>query len=429
MKNVLIICSYYPPSRAVGAIRPAKFAKYLPEFGWQPIILTLPATQPAEDVPEESAPIPVYTVPAPTLNALYTLGRQLFPRQAIHRSGKSDPAQRESSFASRAENIDNWLFIPDKLVTWLPFAASKGLRIASAHRIQAILSTSPYPTCHLVAKRLSQRLACPWVADFRDPWLTNPFNHYPTALHKKAHAVLEGKVIRSANQVVTISEPICQDFIERYPDQSRSKFKIVYNGYDSADFLGLEVRRASQDKVHIVHSGSFYGGRDPLTFLQAVSLFTSSDLKTIKVTFLGRGIQPLQPVINELGLGETVLLQEFLPYRKSLQFLKDADILLLIPGPGKGTLTTKVYEYLGVGKYILALAPSSNSAMTSLLKKANLGLVVDPDSPEEIFKRLSQLIQAVRSGSKPEPNRQFIEQFDRRELTRRLAQILDESTQ
>jgi glycosyltransferase involved in cell wall biosynthesis len=419
MHNILIICSYYPPSRAVGAIRPAKFAKYLPEFGWQPIILTVP-------IKHTATTVPVYTATAPTFEALYTMGRSLFPRKPADHFGETDRSGGEKSFTGRAESVNRWFFFPDKLAAWLPFAVSKGLEIAKTHSVQAILSTSPYETCHLVAKHLSQRLRCPWIADFRDPWLTNPFVKYPTGLHRKVHAALESGVIRSASRVVTVSKPIHRDFVERYPDQKRDKFAIIYNGYDSEDFVGLESQRNPQDNiVHIIHSGTFYEGRNPLTFLQALSLFDRPDLKGIEVTFLGEDTLPLRSAIKEFGLDETVVLKSHVPYRQSLQHLKDADIFLLLPGPGQGALTTKLFEYLRLGKFILALVPAG-SAVIEVLKEAGTGLVVDHDSPGEIFRGLSHLIERIRLGDSPKLNWDFIERFDRRELTSQLAQILDE---
>lgn len=425
MKKVLLITPYFPPSASAGAIRPAKFAKYLPEFDWQPIIIT--PNQEQGDISNE-AEFPVYSVRFPDLEKLFGLARSLFPKS----KGQSNTAAKSAptvSLRTRREVFTEWL-IPDDRITWVPFAIKQGLAVEKTHSCQAVLTTAPQFSCHLVGLFLARRLNCPWIADFRDPWLTNPFIRYPTSFHKRIHAILEGKVIKSANRVITISEPIRQDFLSRYPDQNHHKFNVIYNGYDSEDFVGLETRPDPPDKkIHIIHTGTFYGQRNPNSFLQVLRLLDPFYLKHIKITFLGRNASVLQSIINQLELDQVVTLKEFLPHRQSLQHLIEADILLLIPGPGSGTLTTKLFEYLNAGKFIFALVPPDNKGLISLLTESNLGFVVDPDSPDEISSGLSLLIQMVRSGQRPKPNWEFIQQFDRKRLTGQLAQILDKITQ
>jgi glycosyltransferase involved in cell wall biosynthesis len=420
MKRVLIISSSFYPFSSVGAIRPTKFAGLLPEFGWQPVVITR-AVQGAD--PEE-IDVPVYRALAPDLASLYGLGRRLFPTRrrlsatktkAVHLSG------------SRSETLQSWLFVPDEAVLWLPFAIRLGLRAAREQPIDAIFSTSPRHSGHLVAWTLRKLLNQPWVADFRDPWVTNPFMLCPTRLHRAAHSCLERMVVRAADRVIAISDLLREDFLSRYPDEPADKFITITNGFSPEDFTGLLPAEKSDDgRLRIVHNGRlFYAGKDPRPFLQAVKLLAGDSRFPAEVILVGTAPRDLRPILDELGLEDIVRVYDFMPHRESLRYLLSADILLVVQGPGRTNLAAKTFEYLSTGKPILALAPRGGS-VDQLLSEANVGLVIDSESPQEIAAGLLELIRRVREGEKPEPNWEFIRQFTRRNLTRRLVDCLDQ---
>jgi glycosyltransferase involved in cell wall biosynthesis len=422
MKNVLLITSHILPSEHVGAVRPTKFAKYLPEFGWRPVILTPKRNRESDKI---EADIPIYYARFPNPDRIFALGRRLFPKLASLPPTNSKKTPK-IEFFSRKQVFVDWLFIPDEEVTGVPFAVKKGLEIAKTYCIDAIFATGMYFSCHLIGLILSRSLKCPLIVDFRDPWLTSPFFYYPTKIHRRIHAILEGKVVESSARVITVSKPIYQDFLERYPDQNPDKFQVIHNGYDSEDFVDLEPLPVSKNTIEIVHSGSLYPGREPMSFLQAVTLLDSSILKRIKITFLGRNALGLRSVVEQLGLQDIIALKDYMPYYQSLEYISGATILVVLPGLGHGSLTTKLFEYLKMGKFILALSPPCNKALPEVLENANVGLVVDSDSPDRIAKGLTHLVRMVDSGAEVEPNWTYIEQFDRKNLTGQLAQVLNE---
>jgi glycosyltransferase involved in cell wall biosynthesis len=421
VRNVLVVASHVL-SAGVGSLRVVKFLKYLPEFGWQPVVLTRNA---GEQVDSGRIQAPVYQAMAPGLEPLYALGRRLFPTQPYRQPAGQDSVSQATMLTGRSQRLQSWLLVPDEAILWVPFAVRLGLRVAREHRVDAIFSTSPRDSSHLVAGSLSQRLGLPWAADFRDPWVSSPFVTFPTPLHRKLHTALERRVIEQSDLVIAISEPIQQDFVARYGPKLKSKSAVIYNGYDPEDFVGLVPRRTPGTlPVRILHSGTFYNVRTPWSFLQALKLLTPAQLKEIEVHFLGATEPIVRSAVAALGLQDTVTLINPVPYRDSLQSMLDADLLLLIPGSGEGTVTTKVFEYMATGKPILSLTSAGNSA-AMLLAQANVGVVVDPDSPAEIAAGLLQLAQRARAGQLPQPNWDFIRQFNRRELTRQLALCLD----
>jgi glycosyltransferase involved in cell wall biosynthesis len=430
MKNVLLVTSFFPPAIGAGAVRMMKFAKFLPEFGWNPLVLTVPATQPAGDASLDNNAC-VYRAAFPSPDPLFALGRRLLPRRTIKQPPNvADMTEKEKTFLGRSQFLSSWFLVPDELAMWVPFAVGLGLRIAREHGVEGIVSSSPVQSCHLVAWALSKWLGCAWVADLRDPWVTNPFFLYPTRLHREINTILERIVITHAHYVVTVSEVLRDDLVARYPTLDAGKFQLIPNGFDPDDFvdsLPLSISNRD-DSVRIVHSGIlFYEGKDPFPFLQAVkSLAGEQGLKDVEIHFAGVPVDKFEPVIQGMGLSRIVKLTNLVPYKKGLEHVLNADILLLISGPGRGVLTTKVFEYLAAFKPILALTPSEG-ALADLLRQANVAEIVDPDSPQAIADGLRKLIGQARTGYRLAPNREFIQQFSRRNQTRLLVECLDDA--
>jgi glycosyltransferase involved in cell wall biosynthesis len=432
MKNVLLVTNFFPPAIGAGAVRMMKFAKFLPEFGWNPLVLTVPTSQPADDASTDKG-VGVYRATTPSFGLLFALGRRFFPRRTIKQPPNvANFTEKEKAFLGRSQFLSSWFLVPDELITWLPFAIGLGLKIARQHKVEAIVSSSPAQSCHLVAWALSKRLGCAWVADFRDPWVTNPFFLYPTRLHHEINAMFERLVITQAHRVVTVSEVWKDEWVARYPTLDANKFRLIPNGFDPDDFVDSPpLSTPNRDgPIRIVHSGIlFYEGKDPFPFLQAVkSLAGEQGLKGVEIQFVGVPVDKFEPVIQEMGLSHIVRLTEPLPYKKSLEYVRNADILFLISGPGRGVLNAKVFEYLAAFKPILGLTPPAG-ALADLLSHTNVAVVVDPDSPQDIAAGLMKLVEQVRTGQVPDPDREFVQQFSRHSQTRLLAECLGEAEQ
>jgi glycosyltransferase involved in cell wall biosynthesis len=423
VKNVLIISNNFPPVVGAGTVRVTKFAKFLPEFGWKPLVLTTPAHQSKRSTETNPSQYQVYRVTWPNFTPLFTLTRRLFPKHV-----KQPTSPHYSSFQGRSRQLTSWFLLPDELITWIPFAVLSGLSIARKCKIDAIVSSSPLQSNHLAALVLSKLLRCAWIADFRDPWATHPFFLYPTWLHRWLNAALERLVVNHASYVITVTHSWLQEFLSRYPEQGADKFQMIPNGFDPDDFPTDSDPTKQVSCVKIVHSGKlFYDGKNPFGFLQAVKLLVAQHkLSNLEVHFVGVPVDKLEPVIHSMDLDHIVKLSELLPHKKSLAYVQNADILLLISGPQKGLINAKAFEYMATCKPILALTPA-DSESARLLKQTNLAEIVDPDSPQAIAEKLELLINRRRNGFSFNPNREFIQQFNRRTQARRLADYLDEA--
>jgi len=409
MRKVLVVAYYFPPFGGGGVQRTAKFAKYLPEFGWCPVVLTVDERHVGlrdSSLEEEGAPhIPVYRTSA----LLFPLG-----------------------FPWRLRNfIGRWLLLVDQQVGWLPFAVRHGLEIVRREGVEAIYTTSAPYTAHLIGLQLKKRTGLPWVADFRDPWVGNFSSRFPTSLHERIARWLERQVVGAADRLIVVSEPMRRALLTRHPHLGFDEVQVLTNGYDPTDFEGVEPFGQDDDRLVILYSGSFYGERQtPFYFLQAIQRALDKGqipCQEIRVLFVGSMNPAFQRQIEELHLSDVVTILGYVTHRQSVGYLLGADVLLLIIGSGPGSeavFTGKIFEYLAAGKPILALVPPGVAA--DLVREAQAGVVVEPEDTQAIADQTAILYQQWRRSTLTiASNQEVIAHYDRRRLTADLAAILD----
>jgi glycosyltransferase involved in cell wall biosynthesis len=269
------------------------------------------------------------------------------------------------------------------------------------------------------------------VADFRDPWLGNFYADFVTPIHRAICARLEREIVSTANHVLTVSEPMRQQFLARYPDLPPTRFITLPNGFDPADFE--DVKPAKRDaRFTLVYTGSLYGKRQSARpFLTALRHALDRDLiarTDICVRFVGNTGYELARLVTEWGLDDVVELTGYLPHAEMIAQQLCADALLLIIGAGPGSdivFTGKIFEYLAAGKSILALIPTGAAA--DLLAKARVGHIVPPDNPDLIASTLIELFAAWRGGQlSASPDPALLSRYNRRRQTGELAHILNE---
>jgi glycosyltransferase involved in cell wall biosynthesis len=397
-----------------GVQRTLKFVKYLPGCQWRPIVVTphqskLRLTD--EDLAAE-VPSQAHIVRTADLGLPGWLPWRL-----------------------RAW-ITRWLLVVDEHIGWYFFALRDSMQIIREESVQAVYSTSAPYTAHLIAYRLKQRTNLPWIADFRDPWVDNFSANFPTQFHRRLAEKLEGKVQQFADQVLVVSEPMRQAIFARHPSTPPAKVIVLPNGYDPEDFSALPteaIQTASEiGRFLIVYSGSFYGRRQtPQYFLQALKQsLQDQDIsrERLRVRFVGNTGKHTLDLIASMGLQDVCQVTGYLPHRQSLVHLMAGDVLLLIIGRGPGSQTVftgKIFEYLASRKTILCLADPGAAA--DLVQEAHAGIVVDPQDIQAIATQITHLYQQWENGMlQGQPNSGVVQRYDRRLLTTRLADILNE---
>jgi glycosyltransferase involved in cell wall biosynthesis len=375
--KVLIVSFYFPPAGGGGVQRPLKLAQYLPAMGIETHVL-------APDDPRW----------------IHRDSEVRAPTQAwVHRSRYFGPSggrpaeilvgtQGVERALLRARLQARRLVLPDENASWALTAIPAAIRIVREHGIDAVLTTSPPGSTHLVGAAVKRATGVRWLADLRDSLVAHAHRRADSAA-TKAKASVQGRVARLvasyADAVMCVSEAIGEETRALGP---RGEVVTIPNGCDFDDVVGLE--RSPSDRFRITHAGSFFGRRDPRPFLQALH---DSGLD-VSARFLGDFRPADRAWAESLGLGERLELIPYAPRSAALALQRDSEaLLLLIPeadGRGRGVLSGKVFEYIAVGRPILAAVPPDGAA-AELIRATRAGVVVPPDDVDALRAALVEL--------------------------------------
>lgn len=433
MKNILVVAYYFPPSGGPGVQRVLKHVKYLPDFGYNPIVLTVEgANYPAideslfEQIPEGTI-IKRTTIPEP-----YNIYRKFLGLAADAPTDVNTIKQEgsKSDFKNRvAEFIRATFFIPDARVGWLKTARPAVRELVRKHNIQAVYSSSPPYTVSLIARYAKRKFKLPWVAGFRDPWtgfISSPKRWFlPAWIDKR----MEYTVFNEADQIECAWRGIVEDVIRKFPELLHDKFHHVPNGFDSDDFPN--VTKTRNEKFTITYTGSMYGRRNPKSLFEAVQKLVDAGRvwpEKLLFRFVGRFGDEIHEIFKNSGFMEQIEVIDYVPHKKSLEHLMTSDVLLLIVDESKESnkiVPGKVFEYIGVKRPIIAIAPD-DSEIADLIAYANSGKSAHQSDIEQLAAHFKAQYDLWYQGTQYfEPDIEIVESFERREATRQLAEILD----
>jgi glycosyltransferase involved in cell wall biosynthesis len=446
-KKVLMIAYFFPPVggiAAAGSQRTLKFAKYLPQYSWEPIILTV--RESSYDAYLALDPTLLERVPANTkiirsavvrwLTKLLELKNRRRPT-AAGQTQVSAPTQLNhgSNGKSRLQTLKDavtGLFeIPDGEIGWLVPGVAAGRRAVKREAIDVIYATGKPWTAHLIGAVLKRLTGKPLVVDFRDPWMTNPFREEMSGLRDGIEGYMERKVVETADVVVTNTQALKDEFMERYPSEPAGKFVALLNGFDPEDGQLAASLRVDPDKFTITHTGFLYGKRDPRLFLEAIALLIETqrvDRGKIRVCLVGSVELPYDLVgyLHGRGLDDVVRLVTQVPYQQSLQYLANSDALLLLQPGTKTQVPSKLFEYIALGKPILTISPR-DGATSRLVQENSLGTVADAENVDEIAAAVEQLYRSWRHGPEAYCAKGHArDKFDVKNVTAVLSKKLDD---
>jgi glycosyltransferase involved in cell wall biosynthesis len=270
----------------------------------------------------------------------------------------------------------------------------------------------------------------PWVADFRDEWTNNAFvkayNYNLMRIRKEKH--MERRVFEMADSVV-INTPFMRDNSVRDNPDLAYKFRVIPNGFDREDFEGI-TNGEPNDKFTLTYTGLIYGNTSPETVFKALSTLLDEkkiDPAKIKLCFVGRFKEGnLTQMAKAYNVLEMIEILPYLSHRESIKKLMMSDALLLLLGKGTDAIYTgKLMEYINTGKPILASVPA-NGAAAALIKETGTGFIADCDDIETTARHIQTLYESWLAGEKPiSPNIKLISRYERRELTKELANIFN----
>ena len=436
MKNLLIIAYYFPPSGGPGVQRVLKHIKYLPEFGWNPIVLTVENGEYQAIDNSLLKEIPENTIVRKSrIFEPYDIYRKFTGRkkgEALDVNNIKNDNQK-SPFVDRiAELIRATIFIPDARIGWFFSAKKEAKKILNEYKIDAIYSSSPPYTCSVIANSLQKETKLPWVAGFRDPWtgfLTTPNRWFlPAAIDRS----MEHSVFKNATAIEAAWHGIIKDALGKYEDLDETKFHHVPNGYDSSDFPDGEYTR--NEKFTLTYTGSLYGRRNPKSLFEAIEKLIQMgkiDKEKLKLVFVGRFGEEVLEMFENASFKECIETVGYVTHKESISYLIKSEALLLIVDEAKESeeiVPGKVYEYLGTMRPLFAIAPNE-SAIAELIYETDAGLVAHQSEIDRIAENFFVYYHHwEKSLPLTQPNLKAIEQYERRNASKKLAEILDEVT-
>jgi len=381
-KKVLIISYLWPPMEGVGLIRASKFAKYLPEYGWEPIVLTVKTaaeTDPAGRILADGVKV-FRSDYADVVDNLKKAAGGIRPGKKNGISGGLGQGGDERKMRG-SSLIREMVTIPDEKIGWYRFALEEGKAIIEKENVDAILSTSPPETTHLIARALKSKYGIPWIADLRDLWAEDHFRQRPfikTALLR----IMERRVLAAADAVITVSEPWANVLAKSLGTRG-GRVHVIENGFDEEDFEGL--MHGGNKKLTITYMGKLHKDHQPVeSFFWSLAHLVETraiDPQKLDVRFyvLGYDKPDITALARHYGLDGTVKEFPKVPYHEALKILRSSDILLFIQWRGRGEegwYSAKLYDYIGARRPILAFS-SKDGIIDRLIKRCSCGIVVD----------------------------------------------------
>ncbi len=439
MKKIMIIAYHFPPDSAVGGLRPARFARHLTSFGWEPLVLTAKDRY-REQLDRERLKgiqdIPVIkTTELPAIRHFYLDLKKYFSLSDSENAG--DAGANETAPQSTRETlrqklkryfISLFITLPDLNANWILPAALRAAFEIKRRKIDYILTTSPPHSAHMAGLIARELTGVKWAADFRDPWIDIIQEKSPgvrSRLSDKAEHWMEDQVIRKADKIITTTKELRNAMQSRYPAEIRRKFIYIPNGIDlGGPSCGQVAEKFG--KFTITYAGSLYAGRSVEPLFRAVKkLIDENRVKPsdISIKLFGNcdfmNDTPTTAVAEAYGLTGSVEVSGYVPYTEALQIMGRSHLLLLmIPSKHRLCIPAKVYDYFGVGSKILALA--DGGSIEEILRTTGSGKAF---SPSDINGISGYIIELMNSGDThlPKNNCNRFEQFDIRLLTGRLA--------
>lgn len=429
-RKVLIITYYWPPSGGAGVQRWHKFVKYLRNYGWEPVVYTpenpeYPAIDEslADEIPDG---IQIVKTPIWEPYQLYKKLAGVAKDQKVNASGFIS----EKKNPGKIQQLSIWLrgnfFIPDARKFWIKPSVRFLTEWLKENKADAIVSTGPPHSMHMIALGVKENTGLPWLADFRDPWTNIDFYHELklSARADREHHRQELQVLNNADEVVVISNSMKSDFLKI----KERPYTVITNGFDQSDILTADVHIDS--KFSLSHIGSMAKSRNPEQLWHALA-----DLKEsipsfgndLVIRLVGTVDYAVTESINKYGLTDNLQKIDYKPHDEIIRLQQQSRILLLIINDtpnAKVILPGKFFEYMASGRPILCIGPHDGDA-AQIIRETESGVLAATNDYQDIREQVSILYRNFRQGTDTVKS-ENIQRFSRESLTRELAGRLTE---
>lgn len=433
LKRVLIILYYWPPSGGAGVHRWLKFVKYLRTFGWEPIVY-VPSNPDYPIIDSnrlDEIPSDIEIIKRPIWEP-FSLYRKFTGKK---RDTKMDFGHlvNVKTYIQKGwkERLAIWIrgnfFIPDSRVFWVNPSVRFLSDYYNKNKFQAVISSGPPHSLHLIALKLKLKFNVPWMADFRDPW-----SEYFSALMLSKwavnkHTTLEKRILQTADKVVVIGRNMQMQNFENAGIHS----DIVMNGFDIDDYQRLEKPLVKKDKFTLLYAGTLSQRRNNSLFWKVIkSLIDTNELfaSKLNIQLVGKVDSSVSEDIKKYNLESFIDIVDFIPFEEVVKRQMEATVLLLFVDNFEGAkwvLTGKFFEYLASNRPILALGPIGGD-LSAEITNTSSGLLADYNDEESMEKAISIFFNKYLDQSIFSFQNKNIEKYSRLGLTQKIASLLDE---
>lgn len=453
-KTLLVIAGEFPPLKTIGRIRTVKFVDQLRAHGWNAIVVTLAPNgletnydpRLAEEIADD---IEVVRLPLPDIEAkIAGFAKRLLGRgkAASEPTGSTPPPASSKQQAKPAapgllggaHNMVRWLlknlvYIPDDYQPWVKEATRECLRICAERKIDAIYTTLPPFSTAFAGHDLRRATGLPWIVDYRDLWYGDVLREWLPEWRKHLELRMEKRLLRAADVIITVSEPKTEYMKKQHPSLS-ARWETLTNGYDVDIYAGRgRTRQFGQGTIEFVYTGRLFKNRRGYAFAEALGQLHQSDpelVKNVRVRILG-GLEPkirtrYDEILSQYGIPHLYDFAGDVSYNTAMEAQINCDYLLLIVDTGEtsdGVIPGKLFEYVAARRPIFALCDPG--ATQQIIERAGLGKAIPAESVDLCKAMLHEWL------SRPVPenvdaDNDYLAQFDRRAITKRLANLLDE---
>lgn len=456
-KTLLVIAGEFPPLKTIGRIRTVKFVDQLRSHGWHCIVVTLAPSgnEPNYDaklLSEIAESVEVIRLPLPDIEGkIAGIAKKLLGRPAAPASAPSSnpvAVKQQASAQNQAPEgllakahgavrwlLKNFIYIPDDYRPWAKAVSEECLRLCSERKIDAIYTTLPPFSSIFAGYTLRKATGLPWLVDYRDLWYGDVLREWLPEWRKRLELLMEKRLLREADVVITVSEPKTE-YMRRMHPGLKARWETLTNGYDVDIYGGrTKTRTSGEGPIEFVYTGRLFKNRRGYAFAEALGRLNQTDPKlaeNVKVRILG-GVEPeIRARYNEILARHNIAhLYDFagdVSYNDAMDAQINCDYLLLIVDTGEtsdGVIPGKLFEYVAARRPIFALCDPG--ATQQIIERAGLGKAIPAESVDACEAMLREWL------AKPVPeevavDEDYLAQFDRRAITHRLANLLDEIT-
>ena len=394
MRRILLIARSFPPINEAGTARPFFFAKYLPEFGYCPHVISTANT-------DGYAVDPSWLERLPADVTVDYVGRSLeqLPLGGLQRCL---PPLLGKAFRPVARLERSWH-------GWVLPVVRRALALAARNRFDLVWATGPpWDTLH-AGYQLSKLLRRPFVADLRDPWTYGPMWNLAPSVRRPRELSRERQILTHATRTVFTSPLTTATMQSRYPADVAERFVTITNGFDG-EAPAKPERAAPENRFVLRHLGALHPEhRRPEIVLDGLRIAMQDPAlkRDVYLEFVGT-LAGMDDVLRAGDIVNQVMHRPPVPFDRSRALMRGADALVMLQ------------NISGV------VPPDGGDAW--LLRETDAGAVTgitDPQAVADAIRALWQRWQAGTLAGAVDPT--AVTQYARRALARRLAALFDKA--